>query len=112
MKTPLRLPLQIILLLFVATALTSVGGFAIYASPLLLALLWFASRRAPVPVRVIGIVLAGFVVAETAWGATYILAGGPVQPLIWIVPLIAVAVALPLFGHATSPERHRPEGGT
>ena len=69
--------------ILVATVLSllSMGG-AIPAAPVLLPLLWWATRTTRRGVRVIGAILAALVAGEVAWAGVYVVAGER-QPSIW-----------------------------
>ena len=91
----------------VATVLSllSMGG-AIPAAPVLLPLLWGATRTTHGWVRVLGAILAALVVGEVAWAGVYVVAGER-QPSIWALPALSAAVTLWLLLVTT---RHDPRG--
>jgi hypothetical protein len=72
--------------------LGSMGG-AILAAPVLLPLLWWATRTTGRGIRVIGAILAALVVAEVAWAGVYVVVGER-QPYIWALPALSAAVTV------------------
>jgi hypothetical protein len=72
--------------------LLSMGG-AILAAPVLLPLLWWATRTTGRWVRVIGAILAAPVVGEVAWAGVYVVVGER-QPYIWALPALSAAVTV------------------
>ena len=66
--------------------LASMGGTGIFASPILLPLLFIAAVRSGRPGRAVFSVLGGLVAAEVAWAGVYVLSGEPAI-VIWAVPL-------------------------
>jgi len=82
--------------------LGSMGG-AILAAPVLLPLLWWATRTTA-RVRVLGAILAALVVGEVAWAGVYVVVGER-QPYIWALPALAAAVTLWLMLVTTDPTR-------
>ena len=83
--------------------LGSMGG-AILAAPVLLPLLWWATRTTARGVRVLGAILAALVVGEVAWAGVYVVVGER-QPYIWALPALAAAVTLWLMLVTTDPTR-------
>ena len=83
---------RIVLAMVTLVALASMGGAAIFGSPILLPLLFLAALVSGRVGRGIFSVLAGLVVAEVVWAGVYVLVGE--QPVvIWLVPLSAFAAA-------------------
>ena len=80
--------------ILVATVLLlgSMGG-AILAAPMLLPLLWWATRTTGRGIRVLGAILAALVVGEVAWAGVYVVVGER-QPYIWALPALATAVTV------------------
>ena len=72
--------------------LGSMGG-AILAAPVLLPLLWWATRTMGRGIRVLAAVLAALVVGEVAWAGVYVVVGER-QPYIWALPALAAAVTV------------------
>jgi hypothetical protein len=87
--------------------LFSFGG-AIFASPLLLALLIWTARDASPIARWSLACLAALVVAESAWALVYVTAGEH-SPAIWPVPLVLALVCLRAMTRSVGPfpRRHR-----
>ena len=83
--------------------LGSMGG-AILAAPVLLALLWWATRTTGKGIRVLGAILAALVVGEVAWAGVYVVVGER-QPYIWVLPAVSAAVTVWLMLVTT---RHDP----
>jgi hypothetical protein len=82
--------------------LGSMGG-AILAAPVLLPLLWWASRTTGGWVRVLGAILAALVVGEVAWAGVYVVVGER-QPYIWALPALSAAVTVWLMLVTTRPD--------
>ena len=83
--------------------LGSMGG-AILAAPVLLPLLWWATRTTGKGIRVLGAILAALVVGEVAWAGVYVVVGER-QPYIWALPAVSAAVTVWLMLVTT---RHDP----
>lgn len=84
--------------------LLSMGG-AIAASPVTLPLMYLARRRHPTRAfRLTSVVIGGLTAAEVAWALAY-LAAGEAQPWIWLLPLMAAATAISLYGAASHDDR-------
>jgi hypothetical protein len=76
--------------------LVSMGG-AIFASPILLPLLFIAAVRSGRPGRAMFSFLGGLVAAEVAWAGVYVVSGEP-DVVIWAGPLMAfLAVTVGYF---------------
>jgi len=81
--------------------LLSMGG-AILAAPMLLPLLWWATRTTTRGVRLIGVILAALVVGEVVWAGVYLVVGER-QPYIWALPALSAAVTVWLMLLTTRP---------
>jgi hypothetical protein len=86
-------------------SLGSMGG-AILAAPVLLPLLWWATRTTGRWIRLIGAILAALVVGEVVWAGVYLVVGER-QPYIWALPALSAAVTVWLLPVTT---RHDPRG--
>ncbi len=97
MATMERKPVRAVfgVLLFAATlvVLSSVGGAALWAAPVLLPLHWFAAQLTLGATRWLWIVLAGTTGAEAAWIVTYLALGESTLGL-WLVPIAAFATVV------------------
>ena len=80
--------------------LGSMGG-AILAAPVVLPLLWWATRTTDRGVRLLGAILAALVVGEVAWAGVYLVVGER-QPYIWALPALSAAVTVWLMLVTTS----------
>jgi hypothetical protein len=85
--------LQVLLAAFTPLALISIGGFGIYAAPVLLPLLWIAANASLGSGRWYFIVLAALVAAETAWAISWSL----VPSLQLALPILAAMATVFLF---------------
>ena len=92
--------------------LSSVGGLALVAAPVLLPLHFLAARSSRVTfIKVLWALLGAATAAEATWMLTY-LAIAESQPWIWLLPSIAVVVAgaVILFGARYSLTSRRTSG--
>ncbi len=88
----MNLILRSLLVLGCIVALMSVGGLGVYLSPLLIPLLFVASRTSRSgPAKAMWACLAAFAGAEGTWGLTYALLG-EAQPSIWLLPTVVGAL--------------------
>jgi hypothetical protein len=88
----LNLILRSLLVLGCLVALMSVGGLGVYLSPLLIPLLFVASRTSrSLPAKAMWACLAALAAAEGTWGLTYALLG-EAKPSIWLLPTVVGAL--------------------
>lgn len=84
--------LRSLLVLGCVVALMSVGGLGVYMSPLLIPLLFAASRTSrSMPAKAMWACLAALQAAEGTWGLTYALLG-EAKPSIWLLPTVVGAL--------------------
>jgi hypothetical protein len=89
--------MRVVLAAVTVVLLTSMGGAAIFTSPVLLPLLFVAAVRSGRPGRIVFSLLAGIVAAELVWAAV-LWTAGETPIIIWAVPLVALcAVATAYF---------------
>lgn len=92
-----NLVLQTLLVVISLFLLGSLGGAGAIGAPILLPLQFLAARSSrSTAMRVVWAVLAAITAAEAAWVLTF-LALGESEPLIWILPSLAAAVAATLI---------------
>ena len=88
-------PVSVLIISLVALA--SVGGADVYLAPAILPLQWLAARRSTRgPFLMLWSLLAAATAAEGTWGLVYVTIG-EVEPLVWLLPLLAGVVVATFF---------------
>jgi hypothetical protein len=78
--------LKVVLAVATLILLSSIGGAMGVAAPLVLPLLWLATRDSRTPGALLWIFLAIATIGEATWIYTYLVVGEK-EPFIWLIPL-------------------------